>query len=253
MIFPFFSCLDFSHFFCFLGESQHTAHSTQHTAHKTQDTRHNTAHPSHPSHPSHSTHYTHYTRHTRHTCYTHTRYTHNTLHTHFTHTTPHTHTHTRDITHASLLPFPFSPHTRHHHHLHPQTPNARRSHHTPTSPPHHFFRPFRCPKSVTVCSTNRFPKVGSLERLFNQWNSEQTVCLVQTLVPRVVAEHRVLCFRDPSGSFHLEPLWMLRSPATGRHHVLPCKLDVEDFQAVTFLFFVCDTVDGLIVDADRLF
>merc|ERR1712136_86542 len=72
--------------------------------------------------------------------------------------------------------------------------------------------------------------VGSLERLFNQWNSEQTVCLVQTLVPRVVAEHRVLCFRDPSGSFHLEPLWMLRSPATGRHHVLPCKLDVEDFQ-----------------------
>lgn len=72
--------------------------------------------------------------------------------------------------------------------------------------------------------------VASLERLFNQWNSEQTVCLVQTLVPRVVAEHRVLCFRDPSGSFHLEPLWMLRSPATGRHHVLPCKLDVEDFQ-----------------------
>jgi len=66
--------------------------------------------------------------------------------------------------------------------------------------------------------------VNNLARLFEQHHSEQTVCLVQEMVPGVVGEHRILCFRDKLGaSYRREAIW-LRMKGRGKHHVHRCDL-----------------------------
>eukprot|EP00435_Cladocopium_sp_Y103_P013064 s2187_g3.t1 len=59
-----------------------------------------------------------------------------------------------------------------------------------------------------------------LQRLLNQPGGEQLHCFVQELVPDVVCEHRVLCFRDEHEGpqrFVREHLW-LRMKTRGEHH-----------------------------------
>jgi len=66
--------------------------------------------------------------------------------------------------------------------------------------------------------------VANVRRLYERPSSEQTRCLVQEMVPRVVGEHRVLVFRDAErGLFRRECLW-LRMKRRGRHHQHGCDL-----------------------------
>ncbi|CAJ1377882.1 unnamed protein product [Effrenium voratum] len=68
-------------------------------------------------------------------------------------------------------------------------------------------------------------------RLLGKQGSEQLTCLVQEMVPDVVCEHRVLCFRNAAArpqSFVREHLWLRMKPK-GEHHNHQACCEVQDF------------------------
>lgn len=68
-----------------------------------------------------------------------------------------------------------------------------------------------------------------LVRLLEQKKSEQVLCLVQEMVPEVLCEYRVLCFRDAArGGYTKEHLWM-RMKTQGEHHLHQTACEVNDF------------------------
>eukprot|EP00747_Dinoflagellata_sp_TGD_P207978 gnl/TRDRNA2_/TRDRNA2_81505_c0_seq1.p1 gnl/TRDRNA2_/TRDRNA2_81505_c0~~gnl/TRDRNA2_/TRDRNA2_81505_c0_seq1.p1 ORF type:complete len:929 (+),score=143.69 gnl/TRDRNA2_/TRDRNA2_81505_c0_seq1:33-2789(+) len=65
----------------------------------------------------------------------------------------------------------------------------------------------------------------NLTRLFESKSCENNVCLVQEMVPDVVAEHRVVCFWDKRNCRHVkEPVWMISTKPPGKWDVNEFKL-----------------------------
>mmetsp|Transcript_63495 Transcript_63495/g.148012 ORF Transcript_63495/g.148012 Transcript_63495/m.148012 type:complete len:885 (-) Transcript_63495:29-2683(-) len=103
-----------------------------------------------------------------------------------------------------------------------------------------------------------FQGVGSLEanvrKLFENETCENTLCLVQEMVPDVVGEHRILCLYDKANnSFRKEVLWMQNvkeSSAQVKHNVN--SLDVAEFRTASSISMSPDAVTMQCFGGDRL-
>lgn len=74
--------------------------------------------------------------------------------------------------------------------------------------------------------------VTNLEKLFRSSPDETTVCLVQEMVPGVIAEHRIICIYDQvTDTYRRETVWMENmAPSTSMDKYKVQKLDIPEFK-----------------------